>query len=360
MRDTFIERLSRMADQDHRIMLITGDLGFHVLDAYRQRFPNQFINAGVAEQNMTGLATGLALEGHIVYTYSIANFVFMRCLEQIRNDASYHDCNVNVVAVGGGFSYGALGISHHATEDLAIMRSIPGVTVVSPGDDWEASEATTAVARAPGVSYLRLDKSPEETSQRADAPFQLGSARCLREGSDVTLAATGGILSEALAAADELDGQGIQARVLSVHTLKPLDCAAFVRAAEQTAGIVTIEEHTVDGGLGGAVAEALLEMGVVPGFFHRIGLRQGFSSIVGSQAYLRARYGMDRHAIVAKVQERLQANCLRVTARRVARASGLSVLNGTNCMPFAQSGQADPPISSKSESHASVIAAASS
>ncbi|MCG8432451.1 MAG: transketolase, partial [Gammaproteobacteria bacterium] len=122
MRDCFIERLSQMAEKDPRIMLITGDLGFCVLDEYRERFPRQFINAGVAEQNMAGLATGLALEGYVVYTYSIANFVFMRCLEQIRNDASYHDCNVNVVCIGGGFSYGALGISHHATEDLAIMR----------------------------------------------------------------------------------------------------------------------------------------------------------------------------------------------------------------------------------------------
>ena len=147
MRDCFIERLGQMAEKDPRIMLITGDLGFGVLDDYRRRFPSQFINAGVAEQNMTGIATGLALEGYTVYTYSIANFVFMRCLEQIRNDAAYHDCNVNVVSVGGGFSYGALGISHHATEDLAIMRALPGLTVVSPGDDWEAAEATDAVAK---------------------------------------------------------------------------------------------------------------------------------------------------------------------------------------------------------------------
>src|SRR6187401_1876550 len=123
MRDSFIARLESLAAADPRIFLITGDLGFVVLDSYRKRFPRQFLNAGVAEQNMTGLATGLALEGHIVFTYSIANFVFMRCLEQIRNDAAYHNCNVNVVAVGAGFSYGALGISHHATEDLAIMRS---------------------------------------------------------------------------------------------------------------------------------------------------------------------------------------------------------------------------------------------
>ena len=155
MRDCFIEELSRMAETDPRIMLITGDLGFCVLDKYRERFPNQFINAGVAEQNMAGLACGLALEGYVVFTYSIANFVFMRCLEQLRNDAAYHDCNVNVVCIGGGFSYGALGISHHATEDLSIMRSLPGVEVVSPCDLWETKEATKAIAARKGVAYLR-------------------------------------------------------------------------------------------------------------------------------------------------------------------------------------------------------------
>lgn len=306
MRDCFIKRLSQMAEQDPRIMLITGDLGFGVLDEYRRRFPHQFINAGVAEQNMTGIATGLALEGHVVYTYSIANFVFMRCLEQIRNDAAYHNVNVNVVSIGGGFSYGALGMSHHATEDLAIMRSLPGVTVVSPGDHWEASEATEAVAHTPGVSYLRLDKSAANSTPAPGERFCLGRARQLRSGGDVTLAATGGILSEALAAADELARRGIEARVLSVHAVKPLDADALSRAAEETGGIITIEEHTVDGGLGSAVAEVLLERGAAPTFFHRIGLRQGFSSIVGSQQYLRARYDMDCNAIVAKVRALLQ------------------------------------------------------
>lgn len=302
MRDCFIRRLTQMAANDPRIMLITGDLGFRVLDEFRQRFPRQFINAGVAEQNMTGIATGLALEGFIVYTYSIANFVFMRCLEQIRNDAAYHACNVNVVSVGGGFSYGALGISHHATEDLAIMRSLPGVTVVAPCDHWEAAEATAAIAEEPGVSYLRLDKSAADVAPAPGETFQLGKARCIREGNDVTLAATGGILAEALAAADELETRGIRSRVLSIHTVKPLDVDALSHAARSTAGIVTLEEHNVDGGLGGAVAEVLLERGERPGFFHRIGLRGGFSSIVGSQEYLRRQYRLDRTSIVEQVQ----------------------------------------------------------
>jgi len=305
VRDRFIERLSAMAEHDSRIMLITGDLGFGVLDEYQRRFPNQFINAGVAEQNMTGIATGLALEGHIVFTYSIANFVFMRCLEQIRNDAAYHRANVNIVSIGGGFSYGALGISHHATEDLSIMRSLPSVTVVCPGDNWEAAEATEAIAHEPGTSYLRLDKSSAGMTQQPEEQFALGKARQLRDGTDMTLVVTGGILGVALNATERLAKQGIHCRVLSLHTISPLDADALSRAARETGGIVTLEEHTVVGGLGGAVAETLLEREDRPTIFRRMGLREGFSSIVGSQDYLRQRYGLDKDAIVSTVKSLL-------------------------------------------------------
>ncbi|MCA9080761.1 MAG: hypothetical protein KDA58_09395 [Planctomycetaceae bacterium] len=314
MRDVFIARLCELAQADPRIMLITGDLGFRVLDEYMDRFPKQFLNAGVAEQNMTALATGMALEGHIVFTYSIANFTFMRCLEQIRNDAAYHDCNVNVISVGAGFSYGQLGISHHATEDITIMRSLPGVTVASPGDDWETAELTTAITQTPGVCYLRLDKSSPGNTQRPGEIFRLGQTRVLRDGTDVTLAATGGIMSEVLKAADTLAERGIHARVLSTHTIKPFDVATYANAARETGGIITVEEHTVDGGLGSVVAESLLEAGVVPRFFQRIGLRAGFSSVVGTQQYLRAVYGIDAETIVSAVERRLGAG----TARRVA------------------------------------------
>ena len=314
MRDSFIQRLTTMAERDPRVMLITGDLGFGVFDEYIRRFPRQFLNAGVAEQNMTGVATGLALEGRIVYTYSIANFVFMRCLEQIRSDAAYHDCNVNVVAVGGGFSYGALGISHHATEDLAIMRALPGLTVVSPGDDWEAAEATEAIASTPGTCYLRLDRVGAGGVARPNEQFQLGKIRRRREGSDLTLAATGGILAEAMQAADILQREGVSCRVLSVHTVKPLDMEELELAARETGGLVTIEEHTIDGGLGGAVAEGLLERGQIPGFFRRIGLREGFSCVVGSQSYLRDHYHLNARAIVEQVRGLLRRGNHRIEA----------------------------------------------
>lgn len=308
MRDTFIKALEELAARDPRIFLITGDLGFGVLNQFAERHPRQFLNAGVAEQNMTGLATGLALEGRIVFTYSIANFPTLRPLEQIRNDAAYHDANVNVVAIGGGFSYGQLGMSHHATEDLAIMRALPGVTVLSPGDDWETFHGVEALANIPGTTYLRLDKSSAGWTNRPDEVFVLGRARRLREGNALTIAVTGGILSLVLDAADALAAEGLNCRVLSMHTVKPLDLDALIEASRETGGILTVEEHGVNGGLGGAIAESLLEAGVPPRRFHRIGLRAGFSSIVGTQDHLRSVYGMDVPAIVSAARRMAQSS----------------------------------------------------
>jgi transketolase len=197
------------------------------------------------------------------------------------------------------------------------MRSLPGVTVVSPCDDWEAAEATEAIATRPGTCYLRLDRCGAQTDRATNEKFELGQPRTLREGRDITLAATGGIMGEVLHAADELARRGTDCRVLSVHTLKPLDCTPLCRAALETGGLVTVEEHTVDGGLGGAVAEILLETGHAPKIFHRIGLRDGFSSIVGSQQYLRTRYNMNSAAIVETVTSLLGSAAPR---RRPARA----------------------------------------
>jgi transketolase len=299
MRDRFIQVLSQLAAKDPRITLITGDLGFSVLDGFRRQFPRQFINAGVAEQNMTLVATGMALEGHIVFTYSIGNFPTLRCLEMIRNDAAYHGANVKVVSVGGGFSYGQLGISHHATEDLAIMRSLPDVTCFSPTSLWEAGEATLAASRTPGTCFLRLDKDkgPDGPSEEA---FVVGRPRLLRQGSDVAFVVTGGILTEVIQAADGLAAEGISASIYSVHTIKPLDAAPLREAARRHRAMITVEEHSVHGGLGGATLEVLSEVGAVPSRFLRIGLDGCFSSIVGTQAYLRAAYAMDSKSIIRR------------------------------------------------------------
>jgi transketolase len=305
MRDAFIRTLTELVLQHPEVILLSGDLGFAVLNEYTARFPRQFLNVGVAEQNMSGLAAGLALEGHTVFTYSIGNFPTLRCLEQIRNDICYHGANVKIVCIGGGMSYGAVGFSHHATEDLAILRSLPNMLVLSPGDLWEAAEASRFLVNHRGPAYLRLDKSCAPPTNLPDEVFVPGRIRVVRQGQDVTLAATGGILAEALQAAGLLASEGIEARVLSVHTIKPLDVKTLSAAARDTGGIVTIEEHTVSGGLGGAVAEALLEAGAPPRFFFRMGLRDTFSSVVGSQQYLRKVYSLDAPSIARVASSRL-------------------------------------------------------
>jgi transketolase len=308
MRGAFVNRLIELASADPRIFLITGDLGFGVLTPYWERFPRQFLNAGVAEQNMTGLATGLALEGRIVFTYSIANFPTLRCLEQIRNDACYHEANVKIVAVGGGFSYGALGISHHATEDLSILRALPGMTVVVPGDTWEAAEATSAIVQQPGTCYLRLDRSGTLAVTENNERFHLGEARTVRNGTDLTMIVSGGILDEALGAAKDLSLKGIECRVLSMHTLRPIDASAVLKACRETGGIMTIEEHTLMGGLGSAVSEVCMDHGVYPRKFIRLGLRGEFSSVVGSQKYLRHVYGLSKAHICERAQTLVRKN----------------------------------------------------
>jgi transketolase len=298
MRTAFVKRLLELAGHDKRIFLITGDLGFGVLDDFERRFPDQYLNAGVAEQNMTAVAAGLALEGHIAFTYSIGNFPTLRCLEQLRNDICYHGANVKVVSVGGGFSYGPLGMSHHATEDLSIMRALPGLVVCAPGSALEASRAVDALIAYPGPAYLRLERAGANFSDDPHVPFTLGRARVLRDGRDLTLISAGGITAEAVAAADSLRGHGIHCRVLSMHTLKPFDADAIKSAVEETGRILTIEENSVLGGLGGAVAEVCLEQGLGRVRFRRLGVPDTYVSAVGDQAYLRAHVGIDSAAIV--------------------------------------------------------------
>lgn len=304
MRDSFIAALSELAEQNSLVTLITGDLGFGVLNDFSTRFPNQFINAGVAEQNMTAIACGMALEGHKVYTYSIANFTTLRCLEQIRNDVCYHNADVTAVSIGGGFSYGQLGMSHFATEDIAILRALPNMRVVAPTDPWETAELTKQMAAIPGPKYLRLDKGMAgQPDQTADVKF--GKIRTVSPGSDITIIATGAILSEAMVAADMLKQDRITSRVLAVHSVKPLDTPMVLKAATETGGIITLEEHNIVGGLGSAVAECCLEASKIPPIFRRIGLRDIYPSVVGDQDFLRSAYNMDAKAVVSIVRDAL-------------------------------------------------------
>ncbi len=302
MRDAFLKTITTLAEQDPNVILLTADLGFGVFEEFEQKFPGQYFNVGVAEQNMTGLATGLALEGKKLITYSIGNFPTLRCLEQIRNDACYHEANITIVASGGGFSYGALGMSHHATEDLSILRSLPGITVVAPGTAWEAAQATWQLVQENKVGYLRIDKtSADDKKGSLGGEFKLGRARRIIEGSDCTIICTGGILAEAVKAAELAKEKGVSCRVVSHHTVKPADVDEILDAAKNTGGIVTVEEHNVIGGIGSVVAEVCLDNGILPGKFKRLGLEDTYSSVVGSQKFLRSYYGMDAESILDAV-----------------------------------------------------------
>lgn len=305
MRDTFVRALMDIARQDQRVMLLTADLGFGVLTPFAETFPNQFLNVGVAEQNMTGVATGLALEGKIVFTYSIGNFPTLRCLEQIRNDVCYHDASVKIVCIGGGFCYGPLGISHHATEDLAMMRALPQMKVMAPGDLAETGLITRIAYETPGPCYLRLGRGGEAKIHQDALNFFLGQGIPLVSKGDVALLSTGGILANAVKARESLAGLGISASLHSLPFLQPLDHGLIRDLAQSSRLMVTIEEHSITGGLGGAVAEVLAELPGPKPPLVRLGLRQGFSSEVGDQEHLREIYGLSPDAIVQRVKATL-------------------------------------------------------
>lgn len=305
MRDTFVRTILDMARKDPRILIVTGDLGFGVLKPFWQALPHQILNAGIAEQNMTSVAAGLALEGKIVFTYSIGNFPTMRCLEQIRNDCAYHGANVKIVCIGGGFVYGSLGVSHHATEDLAVMRALPDVKVFAPGDLMEAEAVTRALVDIPGTCYLRLGRGGEKRIHSAMPDFSLGKALHIQSGERVAIFSTGAIFDEVSEAAKMLEEKGIHPGLWTFPTLKPIDRECILQCAKEYDHIITCEEHNVIGGFGSAVAEVLSEL-PRHAELRCLGLRDTYGRLVGSQSYLRAQYGIDASGIAKAVLGFLQ------------------------------------------------------
>lgn len=306
MRDTVIRTLIELGKSDRNVELITGDLGFGVLKPFWETLPDQFVNAGIAEQNMTGVAAGLALEGKKVFTYSIGNFPTLRCLEQIRNDCAYHNANVNVICVGGGYVYGSLGMSHHATEDIAILRALPDVTVICPGDPTEAALAVKKIANTDGTCYLRLGRGGEKNINNVIKEFEIGKAYKLREANKsdkkIAIFSTGAILEETTKACDMLEAAGFGVEQYSFPTVKPIDKKAIIECAKKFDNIFTVEEHNVVGGFGSAVAEVLAECGENTKL-HRIGINDFYCIKVGSQAYLREQVGINAEGITNKVKD---------------------------------------------------------
>lgn len=301
MRDTFVRTLVELAKQDKNIELITGDLGFGVLKPYYETVPDQFTNAGIAEQNMTTVAAGMALEGKTVFTYSIGNFPTLRCLEQIRNDCAYHNVNVKIVCVGGGFVYGSLGMSHQATEDLAALRALPNVVVMAPADLVEAEECTKALAKHSGTVYLRLGRGGEKRIHNKIDNFQIGKAIKVHAGEKVAIFSTGAIFEEVTEAYGELKKKGFNPAIFTFPTVKPIDKETIEEVSREFELVVTCEEHNIFGGFGSAVAEVMAEMKDKNAVLMRIGLNDEYSVRVGNQKYLRQQYGIDAKRIVERI-----------------------------------------------------------
>lgn len=300
MRTSFIETLCQMAEHDTRVWLVTGDLGYSVLERFSSKFPERYLNAGVAEQNMVGVATGLAMAGKIVFVYSIANFPTLRCLEQVRNDVCYHQLNVKIVAVGCGLAYGGHGYTHHGVEDLGVMSLLPHMTVIAPGDPVETRWATRILVEHSGPAYLRLGKAGEPLVHNNKQAFELGKAVQVVDGTQATLISTGGMLDTAVRVAAILAARGVFIRVLSMPTLRPLDEERIVAEAKRTGRIITLEEHG-RGGLGSMTGDCLARAGLGIRFVP-LRLSPEPTLCAGSQAYLCGLHGLSLERIVEIIE----------------------------------------------------------
>ena len=303
MRTAYCKTLHEIMSVDKRVFALTADIGFRNFDKIIADFPDRFINVGVAEANMMGIAAGLALSGKIPFTFTIAPFVTMRCLEQIRVDLCYHQLPVKIIGAGGGFVYGSQGTTHHAIEELGILRTLPGMTVVSPSDPVEVESAVRHSMELEGPIYIRIGRNHEPILSSNRNKFRIGKADIMREGSDISIITHGLVVKNALDAAGILNRDGIRARVLNMHTIKPIDREAIMRCAEETAGIITAEEHNIIGGLGSAVAEVLAEDFVNPVMFKRIGVNDTYIRMNAAHEELQQEYGLDASGIARVVRQ---------------------------------------------------------
>lgn len=306
MRDRFGNALLEIMGQREEVIYLSGDVGNPVVLKAKDRFPDRIINCGIAEQAMMGIAAGLALEGKTVVVNSIGNFVTQRCLEQIRDDVCYHDLDVKVCTTGGGFSYGALGVTHNSTEDFAFMRALPHMTCYTPGDPDESEWVTREMLAQKGPAYLRMGYRSEITVPKPEG-FRLEAGRAARylEGDRVAILTCGNILVEGHAAALELGEGGISCALWSFPVLKPLDVETVRGLAGSCELLVTVEENVLDGGFGAAVAEVLAEMPGPRARLVRMGLDDEFPAEIGDKFHLRRRYGLDSKSIVARVRAEL-------------------------------------------------------
>ena len=296
MRTAFINQLIEESKTNDKIFLLVGDLGFSVVEPFAELFPERYLNVGIAEQNMVGIAAGLAMEGFCVYIYSIGNFPTLRCMEQIRYDICYHNLNVKIVAVGGGYAYGALGASHHATEELGMLRTIPNLSVCAPGDPVETNAIVAFAAKNKGPCYIRIGKAGEPIVHKnySKMDLMLGDIIELKRVGEIAVFSTGTMLKYVV---DFIEKNNIISSIYSFPFIKPLNENTLVKFLLPFKKIITIEEHQFNGGFGSAILEVindLIEKNKIsnPPFIQRIAISDSFFSVAGTQEYLRELAGI--------------------------------------------------------------------
>jgi transketolase len=297
MRAAFAQTLSELAAADPRIMLLTGDLGFMALEVFAERHPQRFLNVGVAEQNMLGLAVGLAEAGFVPFVYSIVTFAALRPYEFLRNGAVLQRLPLRVVGMGGGFEYGSAGPTHHGLEDIAVMRALPGLTVIAPADGRQTRSALQATAQLPGPIYFRLGKDDRSEVSGLDGRFAPDSIPLVRAGDDVLILVMGGIAPEAVAAAEQLAQLGVSAAVGIVAQLAPVPTAALLELLQRYRLVLTVEAHVAAGGLAALVAEQIAGQGLACRLV-RCAVETAPDGFSGSQSYYLRRHGLDRDSLV--------------------------------------------------------------
>ena len=309
MRNAFAASITELAAADPRVVVLSGDIGNRLFDTFRERFPDRFYNCGVAEANMTSVAAGMALCGLRPFVYTITPFVTTRVMEQIRVDVCYHNVPVTIVGTGSGLSYASLGPTHHSLEDVAMLRTLPNMTVLCPADVTEVRLALPAVLQIAGPAYIRLGKKGEPVVHRQAPPFAIGKGITIRAGNDVCLLGMGNMVATALETAALLESRGVSARVVSMHTVKPLDEGLLGEVFRQFSIVAVIEEHSRIGGLGGAVAEWLAAQSTTREYtgappdsrLMAFGTPDEFFCAAGSQHYARRHWGLAPDAIAAAI-----------------------------------------------------------
>jgi transketolase len=291
MRTTFVNTLLDLAEKDERVFLLTPDMGYSVLESFRERFPDRFFNTGIAEQNTIGVAAGLAKSGKIVYVYSIIPFVTMRCYEQVRLDLAYNNTQVRIVGIGAGLTYGSLGPSHHAYEDIAIMRAIPNMKIICPGDPVETKVLIRDTYDIEGPVYIRLGKNGEPKIHQDETKIKFGKAIEITNGNKFALITTSNMLETGYRWISEWKKEGINGKLISMPTIKPFDNEFIKKLIKEEIPIITLEEHSIIGGLGSSVAEIIAESGNGVNF-KRIGINDKFSHFIGNHEFQRKKHNL--------------------------------------------------------------------